>query len=182
MSNEPQSEHSTNIIHDSLGDTTEFWGSYTLGELLLFILPVFGWLVIMGMPFLPSGAIVPVTVGAIAIEGFLFLLHKVRPNHYRLTEWLRVRAFWLAKKDESTHDEGNQDTRRLTRLKRIMPQGLERIDGAYIGAVQVRPANLALEDGDPPDDDGVGQTSSASVEDLFATDDEVLGPDRYREP
>jgi hypothetical protein len=148
MSNEPQSEHSTNIIHDSLGDTTEFWGSYTLGELLLFILPVFGWLVIMGLPFLPPGAILPVTIGAIAAEIFLFLLHKVRPNHYRLTEWLRVRAFWLAKKEEYTHGEGNQDTRRLTRLKRIMPHGIERIDGAHVGAVQVRPANLALEDSD----------------------------------
>jgi hypothetical protein len=82
----------------------------------------------------------------IVAEGFLFILHKVRPNYYRLTEWLQVRTFWLVKKDEYTHDEGNQDTRNVTRLQRIMPHAIERFDSAFVGAVRVRPANMALED------------------------------------
>jgi len=146
MSEPDQPEYSTNIIHEDLGDTTEFWGSYTFGELLLFALPLFAWLVIMGLPFVPSSAIVPATVGLLVAEGFLFILHKVRPNYYRLTEWLRVRAFWLSTKNENTHDEGNQDTRIVTRLQRIMPRAIERVDGAFVGAVRVRPANMALED------------------------------------
>ena len=98
MSETNQPEYSTNIIHEELGDTTEFWGSYTFGELLLFALPLFAWLVIMGMPFVPSSAVVPATIGLIVVEVFLYVLHQVRPNYYRLTEWLRVRAFWLVKK------------------------------------------------------------------------------------
>jgi hypothetical protein len=146
MSDTGQPEYSTNIIHEELGDTTEFWGSYTFGELLLFALPLFAWLVIMGMPFVPSSAVVPATIGLIIVEAFLYLLHQVRPNYYRLTEWLRVRAFWLVKKEAYTHNEGNQDTRHVTRLQRIMPHAIERVDGTYVGAVQVRPANMALED------------------------------------
>src|SRR6056297_492185 len=148
MTDTQSAEYSTNIIHESLGDTTEFWGKYTFGELLLFVIPVFAYLVILGLPFVPASALIPATIGLIVTEGFLYVLHTVRPSYYRLTEWLRVRAFWLAKKEEHTVDDGNQDTRQATRLKRIMPHGIERTDGAYVGAIEVRPANMALEDGD----------------------------------
>lgn len=36
--------------------------------------------------------------------------------------------------------------------------------------------------GDPPTDGEVGQASSNSIEDVFATDDDVLGPAHYRKP
>jgi len=143
-----QQGFSTNIIHDSLGGKTEFWGDYTLGEILLFLAPVGLFLIVLGMPFLPADTIYPAFVGLILAEVFLFLLRAVRPSHYRLTEWLRVRAFWSVKKEEHTVDGGNQDTRQATRLQRIMPHGLERIDGAYVGAVEVKPANMALEGGE----------------------------------
>src|SRR6056297_1757983 len=132
MSNASQQEFSTNIIHESLGDTTEFWGDYTLGEIALFLLPVGLWLVVLGMPFVPAAALWPATIGLIAAEIGLFMLRAVRPSSYRRTEWLRVRAFWLAKKEEHTVDDGNPDTRQATRLKRIMPHGIERTDGAYV--------------------------------------------------
>ena len=148
QSQQTQQGFSTNIVHDSLGGKTEFWGDYTLGEILLFLAPVGLFLAVLGMPFLPSDVIYPAFGGLLVTEVFLFLLRAVRPNHYRLTEWLRVRAFWWVKKEEHTVDDGNQDTRQVTRLKRIMPHGIERIDGAYVGAVQVRPANMALEGGE----------------------------------
>jgi len=148
MTETQAAEYSTNIIHESLGDTTEFWGKYTFGELLLFVIPVFAYLVILGLPFVPASALIPATIGLIVTEGFLYVLHTVRPSYYRLTEWLRVRAFWLAKKEEHTVGEGNQDTRHVTRVERIMPHGIERVDGTYLGAVEVKPANMALEDGE----------------------------------
>jgi len=139
-------QYSTNIIHNSLGDTTEFWGGYTLGELFLFAAPVVLFVVVLGMPFVPASATLPAVLGLVVAEGSLFTLRAVRPRYYRLTEWLRVRAFWRVKEEEHTVDDGNQDTRNATRLKRIMPHGIERVDGAYVGAVEVQPANMALED------------------------------------
>ncbi|WP_225308181.1 hypothetical protein [Haloarcula sp. CBA1131] len=100
----------------------------------------------MGMPFVPAALFFPALGLAALAEVFLYILHKVRPDHYRLTEWLRVRLFWLVKKHHYTHDQGNQDTRQVTRLERIMPHGIERVDGAYVGAVEVEPANMALQD------------------------------------
>ncbi|MFC6977024.1 hypothetical protein ACFQL1_23640 [Halomicroarcula sp. GCM10025709] len=140
-------EYSTNIIHESLDGKTKFWGQYTLGELFLFLAPVFAWLVVMGLPFVPAGAFLPATGALIASEVLLYALFQIRPRYYRLTEWLMVRLRFATRKEEYTVDEGNQDTRHVTRLKRIMPHGIERVDGAHVGAVEVRPANMALEDG-----------------------------------
>ncbi|QIO25256.1 VirB4 family type IV secretion system protein [Haloarcula sp. JP-L23] len=148
MSNASTGEFNTNIVHDDLGGTTEFWGQYTFGELLLFILPVFGWLVFLGMPFVPSGFLVPATGLLIATELFLLGLHKARPRYYRLTEWLAVRLRWAIKKPEYLFDDGAQDTRAVTRVDRVLPHGIKRVDGAHLGAVRVTPANMALQDGE----------------------------------
>ncbi|WP_367175637.1 VirB4 family type IV secretion system protein [Haloarcula rubripromontorii] len=141
-----EEEYNTNIIHESLGDSTNFWGDYTLGELILFLIPPFGFLVAMGMPFVPAALFFPTLALTAVVEVFLYILHKVRPDHYRLTEWLRVKLFWLVKKRQYTHGQGNQDTRQVTRLERVMPHGIERVDGAYVGAVEVEPANMSLQD------------------------------------
>jgi hypothetical protein len=93
-----EEEYNTNIIHESLGDSTNFWGDYTLGELILFLIPPFGFLVAMGMPFVPAALFFPTLALTTVVEVFLYILHKVRPDHYRLTEWLRVKLFWLVKK------------------------------------------------------------------------------------
>ncbi|MFC7078332.1 VirB4 family type IV secretion system protein [Haloarcula halophila] len=144
---ETNTEYSTNIIHESLGSKTEFWGEYTLAELALFVVPIFGYFLFLGIPFVPASAFLPATGAVIALEILLFALFQVKPSYYRLTEWLMVRLRFAVQKEKHTIDDGNQDTRHVTRLKRIMPHGIERIDGAHVGAVEVRPANMALEDG-----------------------------------
>ncbi|WP_135305405.1 VirB4 family type IV secretion system protein [Haloarcula amylovorans] len=146
MSNS-SSEFNTNIIHDDLGGTTEFWGQYTFGELALFIFPVFGYLALLGLPFVPASFLLPATGLLIATELLLFGLHRARPRYYRLTEWLEVRLRWAVKKPEYLFGDGAQDTRTVTRLDRVLPHGIKRIDGTHLGAVQVTPANMALKDG-----------------------------------
>jgi hypothetical protein len=60
------------------------------------------------------------------------------------------------------------------------PSVPSRVDDTDDDSAAAAPATAS--DGDPPDDTSAGQTSSKSVDDLFATDDEILGPDHYREP
>ncbi|WP_135305974.1 VirB4 family type IV secretion system protein [Haloarcula amylovorans] len=159
MSNS-SSEFNTNIIHDDLGGTTEFWGQYTFGELVLFICPVFGYFALLGLPFVPASFLLPATGLLLATELVLFGLHRARPRYYRLTEWLEVRLRWALKKPEYLFGDGAQDTRTVTRLDRVLPHGVKRIDGAHCGAVQVTPANMALKD------DGQWEKAVRSLTDL----------------
>ncbi|MBV0926371.1 type IV secretory system conjugative DNA transfer family protein [Halomicroarcula limicola] len=159
MSNS-SSEFNTNIIHDDLGGTTEFWGQYTFGELVLFICPVFGYFALLGLPFVPASFLLPATGLLLATELLLFGLHRARPRYYRLTEWLEVRLRWALKKPEYLFGDGAQDTRTVTRLDRVLPHGVKRIDGAHCGAVQVTPANMALKD------DGQWEKAVRSLTDL----------------
>lgn len=138
--------YSTNLIHGDLGGSTAFWRDFTLAELMLFIAPAFLALVVFGMPFVPSSLVLPIVGLLIAMETMLYALHQVRPSYYRLSEWLYVRLKWAITKEEYTHGDGNQDTASVTRLERVMPHGIERVDGAHLAAVEVTPANLALQD------------------------------------
>jgi len=145
-SNSTHGEYNTNIIHGDLGGSTAFWGEYTLGELLLFITPAFLAFIFYGLPFVPSNLMLPLLGLLGAVEISLYALHQVRPGYYRLSDWFRIRLKWALTKEEYTHGDGNQDTKRVTRLERVMPHGIERFDGAHLAAIEVMPANLALQD------------------------------------
>ncbi|WP_226042984.1 conjugal transfer protein [Natrinema sp. DC36] len=145
--NTADSEYSTRKIHQSLGGTTAFFRGYTIGELMLFLAVAF--VTVVAATFVPAALTIPVLGFGIMLTILLFLLHKVKPRYLWLTEWLAARFGWAIKNKEYTHGgEDNSEVRYLTRLQRVYPHAVERTDGALVGAMQVEPANMALEDDD----------------------------------
>ena len=154
-----KNEPTTRRIHRTLGRTTAFWRGYTAGELLLFALPPLVGLGLLGMPFTPSGLLLPVAGVVGLTEGVVFLAAWRTPDHYRLGEWLAIRVGWQLRPSTARlhHDTtgplksgdetpGREDTRSLSRLHTTHPYGVERDDGALVGAVEISPANMALRD------------------------------------
>ncbi|WP_226043278.1 conjugal transfer protein [Natrinema sp. DC36] len=145
--NTADSEYSTRKIHQSLGGTTAFFRGYTIGELMLFLAVAF--ITVVAATFVPAALTIPVLGFGIMVTILLFLLHKVKPRYLWLTEWLAARFGWAIKNKEYTHGgEDNSEVRYLTRLQRVYPHAVERTDGALVRAMQVEPANMALEDDD----------------------------------
>ncbi|MDF9748469.1 VirB4 family type IV secretion system protein [Natrinema salsiterrestre] len=145
--NTADSEYSTRKIHQSLGGTTAFFRGYTIGELMLFLSVAF--VTVIAATFVPAALTIPVLGFGIMLTILLFLLHKVKPRYLWLTEWLAARFGWAIQNKEYAHGgEDNSEVRYLTRLQRVYPHAVERTDGALVGAMQVEPANMALEDDD----------------------------------
>lgn len=140
------SAHSARRIHSTLGGTTTFWRGYTVGELLLFVVPPFLALAVSSMPFVPAGLILPAFGLALAIDVTLFVLHRACPEHLRLTQWLFIRLRWRALPGNYDAGDSGWSPEDAVRLKAVYPEAVERIDGAMVGAVQVDPANMALKD------------------------------------
>ncbi|WP_276256480.1 VirB4 family type IV secretion system protein [Halomontanus rarus] len=143
--NTADSEYSARKIHKSLGGTTAFFRGYTIGELMLFLAVAF--VTVVAAAFVPPSFTIPVLGFGLMLSLSLVLLHKVKPSHLWLTEWLVARFGWAIKNKEYTHGgEDNSEVRYMTRLNRVYPHAIERTDGALVGAVKVEPANMALED------------------------------------
>ncbi|ELZ88834.1 conjugation protein [Haloferax elongans ATCC BAA-1513] len=139
-----EDEHSARRIHRNLGGTTPFFRGFSIGELLLFACLAFGTLI--GATVVPSTFTLPIIGLGVMLCLVLLLLHKVKPAHLWLTEWLAARITWAIKNKELSH--GDDELLYLPRLERIYPHAIERTDGALVGAMRVTPANMALEDED----------------------------------
>ncbi|WP_135855000.1 VirB4 family type IV secretion system protein [Halorussus salinus] len=137
-------EYSARRIHQSLGGTTAFFRGYTIGELMLFIGVAF--VTLIGAALVPATLTIPILGLGTTLSLLLGLLHKVKPSHLWLTEWLAARLGWAVKNKEYTHGEDNSEVRYLTRVGQVFPHAIERSDGALVGAMKVEPANMALED------------------------------------
>ncbi|WP_247729559.1 VirB4 family type IV secretion system protein [Halovivax limisalsi] len=137
-------EYSARRIHHTLGGTTAFFHGYSIDELLLFIGVAF--VTLIGAAVVPAALTIPVIGFGLMLGLLLAILHKVKPAHLWLTEWLAARLGWAIKNKEYTHGEDDSEVRYLTRLNRVYPHGIERTDGALVGAVKIEPANMALED------------------------------------
>jgi hypothetical protein len=138
--------YSARKVHPTLGSTTMFWRGYTLGEIILLASPFMLVLVVLGLPFTPASFLLPGLGFALATTLFLFVLHRAKPYYLTLTEWLFARLSWAVKRKEYSHGGPEQDTLGVTRVKRVHPYAVERTDGAYVGAIRITPANMALED------------------------------------
>ena len=140
-------EYSARRIHQSLGGTTAFLRGYSIAELVLFL--GVGFVTFVAAALVPATLTIPAFGFGLMLLLLLLLLHKAKPNHLWLTEWLQARLSWALKNKSYTHGgEDNSEVRYMTRLDRVYPYGIERTDGALVGAVKVTPANLSLEDGD----------------------------------
>lgn len=149
----------TRRIHRTLGRTTTFWRGHTSGELLLFAVPPLAGIALLGMPFVPSGMLMPLFGSVVGVELLLFATERRSPDHYRLLEWLAIRVRWRMRpssaqlRDDDSEpldvDEtppSHEDTRSVSRIRTVHPYGIERDDGALLGAVEISPANMALRD------------------------------------
>ncbi len=137
---------STRMIHPSLGRTTPFWRGMTLSELALFLVPPLLGFIVISMPFTTSAHAMPIAGLIVALEVVLLLFSRVKPEYYRLTEWLLVRLKWGIQEDHYGRGDEDTDTATAVRLKQLHPDAVERLGGHYVGAVEVEPANMALED------------------------------------
>ncbi|MFD1648041.1 VirB4 family type IV secretion system protein [Haloarchaeobius litoreus] len=140
-------QYSARRIHKSLGGTTAFLRGYSIAELLLFL--GVGFTTFVAAALVPATLTIPTFGFGLMLTLLLLLLHKVKPRHLWLTEWLGARLSWAVKNKSYTHGgEDTSEVRYMTRLERVYPFGIERTDGALVGAMRVTPANLSLEDDD----------------------------------
>ena len=145
MSNDgPQA---TRIVHPTLGGTTPFWRGMTLTELGLFVVPPFaGFLAIAALPASTPATLVFGAVGA--LELVLLGMLKAKPSYYRLTEYLVIQLMWGVQDSHYGSGDSDPDVAQAPRLKQVHDDAVERLGGHYVGAVEVEPANMALEDSD----------------------------------
>jgi len=154
----------TRRIPKKIGESDEFWRGYTLDDLLVGATPFMIGVVLTAyiLPpryrFLGYGvSVAGLVVGAIAIYA--------TPDHMKASEWVNTYFHHLRRPKEVEHVRYNFDsvreqtdfpesnfyelserTQELTDVERIHKEreAIERSDGAYIGAVRVEPANMAL--------------------------------------
>lgn len=137
----------TRMVHPSLGGSTPFWRGMTVSELALFILPLFiGFLLISTLP--TNTPATPVFALVVFLELVLLGALKVKPKHYRLTEFLGIQLAWSVQDDHHGSGDEETDIGTAVRLQEVHDDAVERVGDHYVGAVEVKPANLALKDDD----------------------------------
>jgi hypothetical protein len=154
----------TRRVPKKLGESDEFWRGYTLDDLLVggspFIVAVLLTAYVLPPELRYIGyvlAVVGAVIGAVAVYATpdyltasewvsTYLHHLRRPTH---TEHVRY-DFASAREQrdfpESRFYEVSERTQELTDIDRVYKDqaAVERADGAFVGAVRVEPANMAL--------------------------------------
>ncbi|MFW5929043.1 MAG: hypothetical protein ACOCT0_01295, partial [Halobacteriota archaeon] len=154
----------TRRVPKKLGKSDEFWRGYTLDDLLVGGTP-FMLAVLLTAYVLPANlrnlgyalAAVGLVLGALAVYA--------TPDYMTASEWVSTYAHYLHRPKEVAHVRYDFDSRReqldlpesgfheldertqdLTDVERVHVDhdSVERVDGAYVGAVRVEPANMAL--------------------------------------
>jgi hypothetical protein len=154
----------TRRVPKKLGDSDEFWRGYTLDDLLVggtpFIVAVLLTAYVIPPEYRYIGyalAFVGLLVGAVAVYA--------TPDHMTASEWVSTYAHHFRRPEEVEHVrydfesvreqtdfpesgafEVGQRTQELTDVKRVHKDrdAVERLDGTFVGAVRVEPANMAL--------------------------------------
>lgn len=143
-----QDQDPTKRIPKSLGTEAKLFGTYTLTDLAVALLP--GVTVVLLMQVvLPPGETVagyrvqaltlPVAVGAIAL-GALFVY--LTPAYTSSLEWIGTFLGFHRGQKVFTHQEAKPHTQ----IERVYPDdgAIERTDGTFVGMVQVSPPTMAL--------------------------------------
>ena len=139
---------STKRIPKSLGTDAKLFGTYTLSDLAVALLP--GVVVVLCMQILvpstltiagyrPQTLTIPLAGAAIVI-GALFVY--LTPAYTTSLDWFGTFASFHRRSSEATHDEAKRYTQieRVHREKRT----IERTDGTFLALVQVSPPAMAL--------------------------------------
>ena len=154
----------TRRVPKKLGESDEFWRGYTLDDLLVggtpFIVAVLLTAYVIPPEYRYIGyalAFFGLVVGAVAVY--------VTPDHMTASEWVSTYAHHFRRPKEVEHVrydfdsvreqtdfpesgafEVGQRTQELTDVKRVHKDrdAVERVDGTFVGAVRVEPANMAL--------------------------------------
>ncbi|MFP4174925.1 MAG: VirB4 family type IV secretion system protein, partial [Halobacteriales archaeon] len=159
MSSDP-----TRRVPKKLGKSDEFWRGYTLDDLLVGGTPFIVAVLLTAYVLPPSLryvgyvlAVIGLVVGAVAVYA--------APDYLTASEWVSTYVHHLRRPKEVTHVRYDFDsareqrdfpesrfyeleerTQELTDIERVHTDrdAVERRDGAYVGAVRVEPANMAL--------------------------------------
>lgn len=138
----------TKRIPKSLGNDTKLFGSYTLMDLAVALLPGVG-VILLTQVLLPSTLTVagyhvqtltlPVAGLAIAVGGLFVYL---TPNYASSVDWLETFVRFHTSSTDHTHEEAKE----YTQVERVHPKhgAIERTDGVFVGMVQVSPPTMAL--------------------------------------
>jgi len=138
----------TKRIPKSLGTGTKLFGTYTLTDLAVGMVPgVF--VILVTQVLLPSSLTIaghssqtfalPLAFVGIAIGGIFVYL---TPNYTTSLDWLETFVGFQRSDRELTHDAAKE----YTAIERVYPEqnALERTDGALVGLVQITPPTMAL--------------------------------------
>jgi len=138
----------TKRIPKSLGTDTKLFGSYTLTDLSVALLP--GVVVVLVMQvILPSG----LTVGGYRVQGLTLpiagvaiafggLFVYLTPAYASSLDWLATFFDFHTSSTEHAHEDAKQ----YTQIEQVHPErsAIERTDGVFVGMVEVSPPTMAL--------------------------------------
>ncbi len=154
----------TRRVPKKLTGGDEFWRGYTLDDLLVGAAPFIAAVLITAYLLPPELRYVGYVLSAVALIVGAAAVYAT-PDHLTASEWVSAYFHRLRRPNEVEHvrydfdsareqtdfpesgiHELDERTQELTDVARIHPRrdAVERIDGAFVGAVRVEPANMAL--------------------------------------
>lgn len=135
-------------IPKSIATETKLFGKYTLSDLAIALFP--GVLVVLATQMvLPPNLRIsgyPVQTLTLPIAGMAILVGALfvylTPGYTTSVDWLATFIGFQRKPKTLAHEEAKA----YTQVEQVHPhrEAIERVDGAYLGAVRVTPASLAL--------------------------------------
>lgn len=138
----------TKRIPKSLGTEAKLFGTYTLTDLAVALLPGVA-VVLLFQVAVPSS----LTVGSFRVQALTLPLAGVAilvgalfvyltPSYTTALDWLSTFLSFQRQSDELSHE----DAKEYTHLERVHPDrdAIERTDGALVGMAQVDPPTMAL--------------------------------------
>ena len=154
----------TRRVPKKLGESDEFWRGYTLDDLLVGGTPFIVAVLLTAYVIPPEFRYVGYVLGAVALVVGAAAVYAT-PDHLTASEWVSTYAHHLRRPKEVEHvrydfdsvreqtdfpesrfHELSERTQELTDVKRVHTNrdAVERLDGAFVGAVRVESANMAL--------------------------------------
>ncbi|MDZ7688452.1 MAG: hypothetical protein U5J64_06995 [Halobacteriales archaeon] len=154
----------TRRVPKKLGESDEFWRGYTLDDLLVGGTPFIVAVLLTSYVIPPEYRYVGYVLSAIGLVVGAVIVYAT-PDHMTASEWVSTYVHHIRRPKEMEHVrydfdsvreqtdfpesrafEVSQRTQELTDVKRVHKDrdAVERMDGTFVGAVRVEPANMAL--------------------------------------
>lgn len=148
MSNRDNSSlAATKRIPKSLGTDAKLFGSYTLTDIIVALLPGVVLLLVMRV-LLPSMELAGISVQALTLPiaalgiGIGALFVYLTPAHVSAVTWVSAFIGYHTSDSRATHEEATDETL----VEHVHPEAnaIERTDGTFVGAISVTPPSMAL--------------------------------------